>query len=107
MERIAFHLLLNPGMQEEYKRLHDEIWPELLDLMTRAGISNYTIWNTGEHLFGYHEVQDRKFADELCANSPISHKWSQAMEKIIHIDIDPETGKQREMKLMFAFNLSE
>ncbi|MEN9895048.1 MAG: hypothetical protein RIR97_900, partial [Pseudomonadota bacterium] len=32
MERYAFKMFLNPGMEAEYKRRHDAIWPELVDL---------------------------------------------------------------------------
>ena len=29
MERIAFKMKLFNGFEEEYKKRHDEIWPEL------------------------------------------------------------------------------
>ena len=29
MQKYAFRMQLNPGMEAEYKRRHDEIWPEL------------------------------------------------------------------------------
>ena len=44
MERFAWKGRIRPGMQEEYKRRHDEIWPEMLALLKEAGIRNYTIW---------------------------------------------------------------
>ena len=34
---------LNPGMEAEYKRRHDEIWPELVALLKEAGVSDYSI----------------------------------------------------------------
>ena len=37
MEKIAFKMKLNPGMEAEYKRRHDEIWPEMLDMLREAG----------------------------------------------------------------------
>ncbi|MGB9142439.1 MAG: L-rhamnose mutarotase, partial [Aestuariivirga sp.] len=37
-------MFLKPGMEAEYKRRHDEIWPELLDLLHAAGISEYSIY---------------------------------------------------------------
>jgi L-rhamnose mutarotase len=42
-ERYAFRMKLNPGMEDEYKRRHDEIWPELAGLLREAGVSDYSI----------------------------------------------------------------
>jgi L-rhamnose mutarotase len=44
MERIAFRMMLNPGQAEEYRRRHDAIWPELVNLLHEAGISDYSIF---------------------------------------------------------------
>jgi L-rhamnose mutarotase len=43
LDRYAFRMQLNPGMEAEYRRRHDEIWPELVDLLHQAGVSDYTI----------------------------------------------------------------
>ena len=40
MERFAWKGRIKEGMQEEYKRRHDEIWPEMLALLKEAGIRN-------------------------------------------------------------------
>ena len=42
-EKYAFKMQLNPGMAAEYKRRHDEIWPELVALLRDAGIRDYSI----------------------------------------------------------------
>lgn len=44
MEKYAFRMRLNPGCRDEYKRRHDEIWPELVALLHDAGISDYSIY---------------------------------------------------------------
>jgi L-rhamnose mutarotase len=53
-EKYAFRMKLNPGRAAEYKRRHDEIWPELTDLLREAGISDYSIHLDAEtnFLFG-------------------------------------------------------
>lgn len=43
-ERYAFRMRLFPGKRAEYQKRHDEIWPELVDLLHDAGISDYDIW---------------------------------------------------------------
>lgn len=42
-EKFAFKMFLNPGMEAEYRRRHDEIWPELSALLREAGVSDYSI----------------------------------------------------------------
>ncbi|MDD7972224.1 L-rhamnose mutarotase [Roseinatronobacter alkalisoli] len=43
MEKYAFRMQLKPGCQDDYKRRHDAIWPELVDLLKDAGVSDYSI----------------------------------------------------------------
>ena len=43
METYAFRMRLLPGMEAEYKRRHDDIWPELVDLLHSAGVRDYSI----------------------------------------------------------------
>ncbi|MGO4386295.1 L-rhamnose mutarotase [Microvirga sp. 2YAF29] len=42
-EKYAFKMQLNPGMEAEYRRRHDEIWPELEMLLKDAGVEDYSI----------------------------------------------------------------
>ena len=43
LEKHAFKMKLNPGMEAEYRKRHDEIWPELVDLLHKSGASDYSI----------------------------------------------------------------
>ncbi|SNT03805.1 L-rhamnose mutarotase [Antarctobacter heliothermus] len=43
MEKYAFKMQLNPGCEEEYRKRHDEIWPELVALLKEVGVSDYSI----------------------------------------------------------------
>ena len=49
----AFRMKLKPGIVDEYKRRHDEIWPELVQVLREAGIYDYSIFLDEEdmHLF--------------------------------------------------------
>ena len=44
MQRMAFTMLIKPGFEAEYRRRHDEIWPELSALLKAAGIRDYSIF---------------------------------------------------------------
>ena len=43
MEKFAFKMQLNAGCLAEYKKRHEEIWPELVTLLKDAPVSDYTI----------------------------------------------------------------
>ena len=42
--RYAWVAEVRPGYEEEYRRRHDEIWPELSQILTEAGIRDYSIY---------------------------------------------------------------
>ncbi|WP_068089355.1 L-rhamnose mutarotase [Novosphingobium rosa] len=43
MEKIAFRMTLKPGHLDEYRKRHDEIWPDLVEALKAAGIRDYSI----------------------------------------------------------------
>ena len=89
MQRHAFKMRLNPGMEAEYTRRHDEIWPELVDLLRQAGISNYSIHLDRETntLFGYLERRDDHTMDDLPSH-PVMKKWWAYMGDIMATNPD-------------------
>ena len=89
MQRHAFKMRLNPGMEAEYTRRHDEIWPELVQLLRDAGISNYSIHLDRETmtLFGYLERRDDHTMDDL-PNHPVMKKWWAYMGDIMATNPD-------------------
>jgi len=96
MKREPFVLKLKPGMKAEYKRRHDEIWPEMLTLLKNQGIHNYSIWAIEDFLFGYKEVHE----EEICvteADREVAAKWSKYMEDCY--DLFADTA---DMKLMYT-----
>ena len=50
MQRSAFAMKLRPGFEAEYKKRHDEIWPELARKLQDAGVSDYSIYLDPESL---------------------------------------------------------
>ena len=108
MERFAWKGRIKPGMAEEYKRRHDNIWPEMKELLKQAGICNYTIWSDGEELFGYYECEKGiAFAEQTQAGSPIVDRWNDYMQDVLELEMDPETGAQPKMKQMVPFGMRD
>ncbi|WP_424930360.1 L-rhamnose mutarotase [Amaricoccus tamworthensis] len=75
-ERHVFRMRLNPGCREEYQRRHDEIWPELVELLHEAGLSDYSIHFDEETnlLIGVLIRSDGHTMDDL-PNHPVMKKW--------------------------------
>jgi L-rhamnose mutarotase len=87
MQRFAFKMFLNPGQRDEYKRRHDAIWPELSALLTRAGVSNYSIYLDDETdiLFAYLErTDDHRMAD--LPNEAVMRRWWDFMRDIMRYE---------------------
>jgi L-rhamnose mutarotase len=90
-EKYAFKMRLNPGMRAEYKRRHDEIWPELVALLREAGISDYSIHLDEETntLFGVLWCTDDHHMDAL-PDSPVMQRWWAYMADIMETKPDNE-----------------
>ena len=75
--RSAFKMKLNPGFKEEYKKRHDEIWPELVEVLREAGISDYSIFYDEETqtLFASQKLTDENTADSLPLNEVVRKWW--------------------------------
>lgn len=93
---------LRQGTQAEYRRRHDEIWPEMLEMMEAEGLKNYSIWNTGTTLIEYFECDDLELAKRISANSPVKQRWDAYMGDILVFD--EQTGKMKPLECMFEFN---
>ncbi|MFI3312546.1 MAG: L-rhamnose mutarotase [Eubacteriales bacterium] len=104
MERYAWKARVLPGMLGEYIRRHDEIWPELKEVLTQAGIRNYTIWNVGNDLFGYYECDSVEQAAKIQADSPVVDRWNVYMKDVMVMEMDPKTGAQPLLKQVFLFD---
>lgn len=75
-------MTLNAGQEVEYKRRHDEIWPEMTQMLHRHGVHNYSIFLHGTALFAYAEI-DSESQWNTIAQEPITQKWWQYMGDIM------------------------
>ena len=89
MERVAFKMKLHKGLEEEYKKRHDALWPELETLLKSYGISEYSIFLDGDtnSLFGVMKVEDKQRLDYLPAE-PVMQKWWAYMKDIMESNPD-------------------
>ena len=104
MERYAWKAKILVGQKDEYIRRHDEIWPELKELLTEAGIRNYSIWLTGDELFGYYEcINGVDQAAKTQAESEVVDRWNAYMKDVMVMEMDPVTGAQPKLEQVFMF----
>jgi len=105
MERMAWSGRILSGMKGEYIRRHDEIWPEMTELLKSAGIANYTIFCVDDRLFGYYEcVNGVAFAERTQANSVVVDRWNKYMADVLELEMDPVTGAQPKMEIVFRMD---
>src|ERR1035438_10543232 len=67
-------------MGPEYDKSHSAVWPEMLDLLKRAGISEYSIFRRNGLLFlTMHIEDDFDTVWDRIDPDPVNLKWQQAM----------------------------
>ena len=99
----AFRMKLKPGNVAEYKKRHDEIWPELSTLLTEAGIHDYSIFLDEEtlHLFAVLKLREPNQRESL-PQHPLMRKWWDYMKDLMYTHPD---GRPMEWPLKPVFHL--
>jgi L-rhamnose mutarotase len=92
MGHYAWVLEVRPGYEEEYKKRHDEVWPEMIATLRAAGIRNYNIFRHGLTLFGYFETDDLERTAALLKDDPVNARWGRSMAPIMKVEIDERRG---------------
>ena len=84
MERVCFTFELRPGAEDEYKRRHDEIWPELVEAIEEAGIRNYSLFLRGSMVIAYAECHpDVASAFGRIGATAVNRRWAEWFEDLI------------------------
>ncbi len=103
--KIGIHTRLKPGAEERYEEYHRAVWPEVLEAIRRAGITNYVIFRDGLDLFHYIECSDYDRAIADLAEDPINVKWQAEMAPMMAVAHD-YSGRSSD-RLPLIFDLSE
>jgi L-rhamnose mutarotase len=82
MKRYAFIIKIRPELKAEYKRDHDEIWPDMAKAIRKSGIRNYSIFFRKDGtLFACLESKDPRKSFEYIAKQEVNGRWQKAMDK--------------------------
>ena len=85
----AFKMKLYPGKAQEYKRRHDQLWPEMVEMIHAHGGKNYSIFldESTLTLFAVIEISDEKLWAQG-ADTAINRKWWDYMADIMETNPD-------------------
>jgi L-rhamnose mutarotase len=89
MQRLAFKMKLYKGFEEEYKKRHEQLWPELEQLLKETGISEYSIFLDDEtnFLFCILKAENPSALNNL-PSKPVMQKWWAYMKDIMESNPD-------------------
>jgi L-rhamnose mutarotase len=82
-DAVLFIYRLKPGMGPDYDRAHQEVWPEILELIDQAGIYDYQIWRHGDLVVS--RMRTREGYDHAAAvagASAAQKRWTESMSHI-------------------------
>ena len=92
MERACFIFEIYPDKKEEYQRRHDEIWPELVQVIIDSGMKNYSIFRRDTLIIVYAECHPNTHAAFAKANaSEVTARWSDWFQDVI-VEMDGGDG---------------
>lgn len=95
MERACFTFEIQPEMKDEYKRRHDEIWPELVEVIRTSGMRNYSIFRRDTEVIVYLECHpDIETAFAKANAAEVTSRWASWFEDVI-VNMTDENGELR------------
>lgn len=107
MTRYGMVNRIRAGCEEEYRRYHAEVWPEVLQRIRECKIANYSIYRKDDLLFSYFEYHGHDFTGDMAKmashaktqewwalmepmQQPLptrkTGEWWAAMEEVFHLD---------------------
>ena len=108
--RRAWTMKLKPGAAEQYRALHDAIWPDMLERMRTGRVRSFSIYRHGLTLFAYQEVADGELAglkpddtmrrwwrslEPLMECQPDGQPLRQYLDEVFHFSAGPDQGTAR------------
>lgn len=77
MRRFGQVAKLKPDMIEEYDQLHATVWPEVLKVIKKCNLQNYSIYRRGDELFAYFEYTGANYDADMAqmASDPAMRSW--------------------------------
>ena len=105
MIRKAFLMEVQPGKHGEYERRHNPIWPELLEILKKHGVHNYSIFHCEktDQLFGCVEIESEEEWNKI-GTYEVCQKWWKEMKELLVSEV-ADSPKAKEEELIEVFHL--
>ena len=82
MRRVCFLLRVKKDLREEYKKSHESVWPEMLDVLRKAGIRNYSLFLRRDGLLvGYFEAENPQESLRKVGETEVNRRWQNCMAR--------------------------
>lgn len=105
MQRVCFLLKVRPERLEEYRRRHEQVWPEMLAALSSTGWHNYSLFLRDDGLLvGYFETPDLDAALEGMALTDVNARWQAEMVEFFE-DLDGRRPDESFLNLPEIFHL--
>lgn len=99
-KRICQVVKIKPGKLEEYKELHANVWPNVLEKMRKYHLEDYSIHFLPELslLIGTYKYTGNDWAadSEAMRNDPDNHEWWKVTDALQESMVDDSTGSTDE-----------
>ena len=92
MERAFFTLRLNSGFEDEYDRVHKEVWPSVLQALGDCGIANFSIFRDGTTLYFFMEAADFRRSMRILNEDSEHTRWNQVHSHFFESPVSPTSG---------------
>lgn len=103
MNQAAFHLVLEPEMAQRYIDLHSPVPREISEQLQLAGMSNFSIFRDGDHIFGVFDYESESRLHEYL-NEDVSPIWTREIISICkYREVDKELPLLKRLSRVFRF----
>lgn len=98
MQRCVWLLRIRPGSEDEYRKRHAAVWPNLIEVARKAGLKNHTCFLSSDGVIVYAEAEDIDRTLREIMASDVKKKWDDWMSEIL------EEEDSRLFKEVFHFD---
>ncbi len=91
MPRYCLRGRVRPEHLTEYRRVHEEVWPEMLDALRAAGWRNYSLFLSDDGtLIGYVEADDLDTIQRAIQANPVNERWQESVAALFASEGAPD-----------------
>lgn len=87
MAKYYFTYQCRPGMEQEYIKRHEAVWPEVIRALREAGLSNFTTFMKDNQLFAFIEADDFRASWAKFQANPDTQRWEKYMSEVLLTDV--------------------